>query len=340
MSSDKTVRADYPDVITDDAVRVMEALARFDTARKQVMAARIARRADRARKRERIGFLDPNGVIGRTSITVKDAREGNFVGAEIPRDLQRQWIQGTGPAARPGASVEIGLRNVAYALLERRRRLDVRRRGCARPGVDDVARQPAQPEAGDSSRSEIHGGRRAGRRRDEQVGDGLLRQADHRRLAQAAGFHDQDLSRPRPASRRPPRAQRRWLGFLGVDRRRDALHRQQPSAPDRFRRVDRLVSAEDPDRRRSGVVERHPDLARAAARSRHRHDQGLRARRAGRGVLPADGDSRRARPALRRLQHRAVGLHQQRVGCGRVGSRFHQSEHRRDHDDLRLHAHV
>ena len=113
----KTVRADYRDVITDDAVRVMEDLSRFDAARKQVMAARIARRADRARKRERIGFLDPNAIIGRTSITVKDAREGNFVGADIPRDLQRQWIQGTGPAARPGASVEVGLRNVAYALL-------------------------------------------------------------------------------------------------------------------------------------------------------------------------------------------------------------------------------
>jgi malate synthase len=113
----KTVRADYPDVITDDAVRVMEGLARFDAARKQVMAARIARRGDRARKRERIGFLDPNAVIGRTSIKVKDAREGNFVGAEIPDDLKRQWIQGTGPAARPDASVEVGLRNVAYALL-------------------------------------------------------------------------------------------------------------------------------------------------------------------------------------------------------------------------------
>lgn len=113
----KTVRADYPDVITDDAVRVMEGLARFDAARKQVMAARIARRADRAGKQEHIGFLDPNGVIGRTSIKVKDARECNFVGAEIPRDLRRQWIQGTGPAARPGSSVEIGLRNVAYALL-------------------------------------------------------------------------------------------------------------------------------------------------------------------------------------------------------------------------------
>ena len=113
----KTVRADYADVITDDAVRVMEALARFDAARKQVMAARIERRADRARKKQRIAFLDPNATIGRTSIKVKDAREGNFVGAEIPRDLKRQWIQGTGPAARPGASVEVGLRNVAYALL-------------------------------------------------------------------------------------------------------------------------------------------------------------------------------------------------------------------------------
>jgi malate synthase len=113
----KSVRVDYPDVITGDAVRVMEDLARFDAARKQVMAARIARRGDRARKRERIGFLDPNGVIARTSIKVRDAREGNFVGPEIPRDLQRQWIQGTGPAARPGASVETGLRNVAYALL-------------------------------------------------------------------------------------------------------------------------------------------------------------------------------------------------------------------------------
>ncbi|HEX6163849.1 MAG TPA: hypothetical protein VFZ31_10815 [Vicinamibacterales bacterium] len=113
----KTVRADYPDVITDDAVRVMEALARFDVARKQIMAARIERRAARARNKQRIGFLDPNGTIGRTSIKVKDAREGNFVGAEIPKDLKRQWIQGTGPAARPGASTEVGLRNVAYALL-------------------------------------------------------------------------------------------------------------------------------------------------------------------------------------------------------------------------------
>ena len=232
------------------------------------MAARIARRADRARKRERIGFLDPNSVIGRTSITVKDAREGNFVGAEIPARSAAPVDPGHWPG---GAARSVGRGRPSQRRLraaERRRRLDVRRRGRARPGVDDVARQPAQPEAGDSSRSAIHGGGRAGRGGDEQVGGRLLRQTDHHRLAQAARFHDQDLSRPRPASRRSPRAQRRRLGLLGVDRRRHALHRQQPPAADRIRRVDRLVSAEDPDRGRSGVVERHPDLARATARHR------------------------------------------------------------------------
>ena len=113
----RTVKADYPDVITPDVERALEALTRFDAARKEVMIARINRRSERARNKQRIGFLDPNATIARTSIKVRDAREGNFVGSEIPHDLRRQWIQGTGPAARPGASVEIGLRNAAYALL-------------------------------------------------------------------------------------------------------------------------------------------------------------------------------------------------------------------------------
>jgi malate synthase len=112
-----TVKADYPDVITADVERALEALARFDAPRKEVMASRINRRHERARTGQRIAFLDPNATIARTSITVRDAREGNFVGSEIPHDLKRQWIQGTGPAARPGAPIEVGLRNVAYALL-------------------------------------------------------------------------------------------------------------------------------------------------------------------------------------------------------------------------------
>lgn len=113
----KTVQTDYPDVITPEAVGALEVLAPFDLARKAIMDARIKRRADRAAAKERIAFLDPAAVIGRTTITVSDARAGKFIGSDIPRDLQRQWIQGTGPAARPGVPVEVGLRNVAYALL-------------------------------------------------------------------------------------------------------------------------------------------------------------------------------------------------------------------------------
>ena len=113
----KTVRADYPDVFTPEAVRAIEALAPFDVDRKRLMRQRIERRSRRSTLGQRIGFLDPGGTIGRTSISVHDAREGNFTGSAIPHDLQRQWIQGTGPAARPNATVETGLRNVAYALL-------------------------------------------------------------------------------------------------------------------------------------------------------------------------------------------------------------------------------
>ena len=56
-------------------------------------------------------------MVPGTNLTVEDARAGNFEGSEIPDDLQRQWIQGTGPAAKPRATVESSIRNVAYALL-------------------------------------------------------------------------------------------------------------------------------------------------------------------------------------------------------------------------------
>jgi malate synthase len=107
----------YADVFTDAARAALDALAPLDDDRKALMRARIARRAARAAKRERIGFLDPDGVIPRTTIRVQDARDGNFTGSAIPRDLQRQWIQGTGPAARPHATIDQGLRNIAYALM-------------------------------------------------------------------------------------------------------------------------------------------------------------------------------------------------------------------------------
>src|SRR5436190_73719 len=107
----------YPDVFTPEAIAALEALVGLDADRKAVMAARIERRAGRARNQQRIAFLDPQATIGRTKIKVQDARAGNFVGNEIPADLQRQWIQGTGPAAKPNAPVENSIRNAAYALL-------------------------------------------------------------------------------------------------------------------------------------------------------------------------------------------------------------------------------
>src|SRR5947199_2159705 len=107
----------YADVFTPEAMAALEALAGLDADRKAVMAARIARRAARARNKERIAFLDPQAVIARTKIKVQDARAGAFIGAEIPKDLQRQWIQGTGPAAKPHAPLDNSIRNVAYALL-------------------------------------------------------------------------------------------------------------------------------------------------------------------------------------------------------------------------------
>ncbi|NOT26932.1 MAG: malate synthase [Acidobacteria bacterium] len=107
----------YQDIFTREAVGALRALSKFDADRWAVLAARTARRKERARGKQRIAFLDPQSLIPRTQIKVQDARAGQFVGGEIPRDLQRQWIQGTGPAARPHASVAMSLRNVAYALL-------------------------------------------------------------------------------------------------------------------------------------------------------------------------------------------------------------------------------
>jgi malate synthase len=104
-------------VFTPPAREALAALSFLEDDRRAVMAARMQRRAQRGRLRERIGFLDPDQPIARTGITVRDARAGRFTGAPVPPDLQRQWIQGTGPGAKPLAPLEKSLRNVAYALL-------------------------------------------------------------------------------------------------------------------------------------------------------------------------------------------------------------------------------
>jgi len=111
------ILAQYPDVYTPEVLRALEALAPLNERRRERMAARTALRKRRHEKGERIAFLDPESLIPGTQIKVADARAGNFEGAVVPPDLQRQWIQGTGPATKPRADVRSGIRNVAYALL-------------------------------------------------------------------------------------------------------------------------------------------------------------------------------------------------------------------------------
>ncbi len=107
----------YSDVYTPEVLDALSSMAHFNTDIKAVMAARIKRRATRQEQKKKITFLEHDSYIPRTQIKVQDARDGKFEGAAIPADLQRQWIQGTGPAAKPGAPVESSIRNVAYALL-------------------------------------------------------------------------------------------------------------------------------------------------------------------------------------------------------------------------------
>ena len=108
---------DYRDVLTPSALDAIAALVPFDARRRALMQARIERRARRQREHERIGFLPADATISGTDIAVSDARAGNFDGGDVPHDLQRQWIQGTGPATRPRARTAESLRSVAYALL-------------------------------------------------------------------------------------------------------------------------------------------------------------------------------------------------------------------------------
>jgi malate synthase len=121
MNSEIIIRGDlkerYQDIYTSEALAALLFLSNFNGDIKALMNARLKRRAQRQQKKERITFLDSETIIPRTNIKVRDARDGKFVGCTIPQDLQRQWIQGTGPAAKPNAPVESSIRNVAYALL-------------------------------------------------------------------------------------------------------------------------------------------------------------------------------------------------------------------------------
>jgi malate synthase len=113
----ENIQQDYSDLYTQEVLNALSSLSHFNKEIKEAMSARIKRRAERQIQKKKITFLNADSLIPRTRIKVQDARDGKFDGTVIPADLQRQWIQGTGPAAKPNAPLENSLRNAAYALL-------------------------------------------------------------------------------------------------------------------------------------------------------------------------------------------------------------------------------
>ena len=107
----------YSDVFTPEVLSTLSYLSDLNNERLAIMKKRMERRQKRAENLEMINFLNPDDKIDGTDITVQDARSGKFIGPEIPADLQCQWIQGTGPGAKPNTTIERSIRNVAYALL-------------------------------------------------------------------------------------------------------------------------------------------------------------------------------------------------------------------------------
>ena len=313
----------YSDVYTPDALDALEALAPFNRDRRELMARRIALRHSRELERQRISFLDPATLIPRTSIRVQDARDGKFDGSEIPADLKRQWIRAPDPP--PGRDATRREQHCATSLM---RCFRAPTAGCStvRTRSGRSRRCPSTTSATSSSRFAairvFLSVAEASRRGDESVGAGLFRPPDHRRLAQAARLHHEDLPRARPAPRRPSRPRQRTAR---ASQPRSSMSRSTSStttsvcatpAASIVLYLPKIQTAEEAALWNDilAALEQHLGLPDG-------RDQGLRAGRADRSVLSADGDPRRARHALRRLQHRPLGLHQQRVRRDGLGSR-------------------
>src|SRR4029453_16524929 len=84
----------YADVFTPEAVAALEALAGLDADRKAVMAARIERRAGRARNKQGISFLyadvfTPEAVAALEALAGLDADRKAVMAARIERRAGR-----------------------------------------------------------------------------------------------------------------------------------------------------------------------------------------------------------------------------------------------------------
>ncbi len=335
----RSTTKEYPDLFTPAVVAALEALAPLNADRRAVMAARIARRHDRLANHRRIEFLPADGLIARTVIKVQDARDGNFDGGEIPADLRRQWIQGTGPATKPRASVESGIRNVAYALLSGAD-------GWMFDGEDALGQV-------DTMSLDNQRNLKLAIARDPlflEVAEEVAREMN----AWAQGF----FGRPIIADWRtqldfttgdlPCAAACTWMtgtcaaaGGTGFSASIADLALFVVNNHQRLRAAGRSIVLYLPKTQTAEDAALWNDMhprARGPPGPAGGHDQVLRAGGAARAVLPAHGDPRRPVAPLRGLQHRPLGLHQQRLGRAGLGSGLREPQHRRDHHDLRLHA--
>ncbi len=335
------ILATYPDVLTPAALAALEALAPLDRDRRAAHggAARAARRAGARAAPDRLP-RSRRGHPGHRRSASRDARAGDFDGQRDP--------------ARPRAAVDPGHRARRPSRARRSRAACATSptrcsraptAGCstARTRSARSTRCRSTTSATSSWRSPgttgLPASRRAGRRRDERLGARLLRPRDRRRLAARSSTSRRSIFRCRGLhldDRHVRDADGTGFSASIVDLVLYVVNNQRA-----LRAEGRSIVLYLPKIQTAEEAALWNDMlarARGAPRAAGRHDQGLRPGRADRGLLPADGDPRRARAALRRLQHRPLGLHQQRRRRDRLGSRLRQPEHRRDRDDLRLHA--
>ena len=287
----------YGDVLTPVALEALDALAPFDDDRRALMRARIERRAERARDRERIAFLDPRrrrsaarrSRSGRPRRPVRRQRDSRRTcsgsGFRAParrrgRGRRRRKASATSPtrcsrAPTAGCSTARTRSARSTMSLDNQRNLKLA-----------IHRDPVVPE-----------GRRAGRRRDERTGRRGSSAGRSSPTGGSSSISPRKIFRAaRTAPRRSARPARRRRRLLRVDRRPGAVRRRTtttccaPAARRLVLYLPKIQTAEE-----AALWNDMLDGARAASRAAARHDQGLRARRAARGVLPADGDPRRAR---------------------------------------------
>ena len=93
----------YSAVYTPEALAALSFMSQHNAERNRLMSERTQRRAARIKAKEPITFLNAESEMKGTGIKVQDARDGKFVGAVIPQDLQRQIVR----LNRDGSAVRV-----------------------------------------------------------------------------------------------------------------------------------------------------------------------------------------------------------------------------------------